>query len=55
MPYKKLNISGAQADVISWVSYGLTLEDENMLRNVSCLPCIYPRRHRRRAKAGHLR
>jgi tRNA-splicing ligase RtcB len=41
MPYNKLNISGAQADVLSWVSHGLTLDEENMLRNVSRLPCIY--------------
>src|SRR5215467_240035 len=41
MPHKKLNISGAKADVISWVAHGLTLEEENMLRNVSRLPCIY--------------
>ena len=41
MPHKKLNISGARADVLSWVSHGLTLEEENMLRNVSRLPCLY--------------
>src|SRR6058998_2118726 len=41
MPHNKLNISGAQADVLSWVSHGLTLEEENMLRNVSRLPCLY--------------
>src|SRR5215468_1864265 len=41
MPHNKLNISGAQADVLSWVSHGLTFEEENMLRNVSRLPCIY--------------
>src|SRR5437660_5451 len=41
MPHNKLNISGAQADVLSWVSHGLTLEEENMLRNVSRLPCLF--------------
>ena len=41
MPHNKLNISGGQADVLSWVSHGLTMEEENMLRNVSRLPCIY--------------
>jgi len=41
MPHKKINISGARADVLSWVSHGLTLEEENMLRNVSRLPCLY--------------
>ena len=41
MPYKKLNVSGAEGDVLSWVSHGLTLEEENMLRNVSRLPCLY--------------
>lgn len=41
MPYKKLNISGARADVLSWVTHGLDHEEENMLRNVSRLPCLY--------------
>jgi tRNA-splicing ligase RtcB len=41
MPYNKLNISGAKSDVLSWVTHGLTLEEENMLRNVSRLPCLY--------------
>ena len=41
MPHNKLSISGAQADVLSWVSHGLTLEEENMLRNVSRLPCLF--------------
>ena len=41
MPYNKLNISGANADVLSWVTHGMTFEEENMLRNVSRLPCLY--------------
>jgi tRNA-splicing ligase RtcB len=41
MPYNKLNIIGAEADVLSWVTHGLTLEEENMLRNISRLPCLY--------------
>ena len=41
MPYNKLNISGAQADVLSWVDHGLSREEQDMLRNVSRLPCIY--------------
>jgi len=41
MPYNKLNISGAKSDVLSWVTHGLTFEEENMLRNVSRLPCLY--------------
>ena len=41
MPYNKLNISGAHSDVLSWVTHGLTIEEENMLRNVSRLPCLY--------------
>lgn len=41
MPYNKLNISGAKADVLSWVDHDLTLEEQNMLRNVSRLPCLY--------------
>ena len=41
MPYNKLNISGASADVLSWVTHGMTFEEENMLRNVSRLPCLH--------------
>ena len=41
MPYDKLNISGAKADILSWAGHDLTLEEQNMLRNVSRLPCIY--------------
>jgi tRNA-splicing ligase RtcB len=41
MPYRKLNISGAKADVLAWVNHDLSLEEQNMLRNVSRLPCLY--------------
>jgi tRNA-splicing ligase RtcB (3'-phosphate/5'-hydroxy nucleic acid ligase) len=41
MPHNKLNISGAHADVLSWVDHGLTREEQDMLRNVSRLPCLY--------------
>ncbi len=41
MPYNKLNISGANAEVLSWVTHGLDFQEENMLRNVSRLPCLY--------------
>ena len=41
MPYNKLNISGAHTDVLSWVDHGLSREEQDMLRNVSRLPCIY--------------
>ncbi|QQS41670.1 MAG: RtcB family protein [Acidobacteriota bacterium] len=41
MPYQKLNISGAEAEVLSWVSHGLSPEEQAMLRNVSRLPCLY--------------
>ena len=41
MPYNKLNISGAKADVLAWVHHDLSLDEQNMLRNVSRLPCIY--------------
>jgi tRNA-splicing ligase RtcB (3'-phosphate/5'-hydroxy nucleic acid ligase) len=41
MPYNKINISGAKADVLSWVTHGMTFEEENMLRNVSRLPCLF--------------
>ena len=41
MAHQKLNISGAEADVLSWVDHGLSMQEQNMLRNVSRLPCIY--------------
>jgi tRNA-splicing ligase RtcB len=41
MPYNKLNISGAKADVLSWVDHGLSRMEQDMLRNVSRLPCLY--------------
>jgi tRNA-splicing ligase RtcB (3'-phosphate/5'-hydroxy nucleic acid ligase) len=41
MPYNKLNISGAKADVLAWVHHDLSLDEQNMLRNVSRLPCLF--------------
>ena len=41
MPYNKLNISGAQADILAWVNHALSTDEHNMLRNVSRLPCLY--------------
>ena len=41
MPYQRLNISGAESEVLSWVSHGLSPEEQAMLRNVSRLPCLY--------------
>jgi tRNA-splicing ligase RtcB len=41
MPYNKLNISGAKADVLSWVTHEMSTDEHNMLRNVSRLPCLY--------------
>ena len=41
MPHNKLNISGGQADVLSWVSHAMSSEEHDMLRNVSRLPCLF--------------
>lgn len=41
MPYNKLNISGAKAEVLAWVNHDLSLDEQNMLRNVSRLPCLF--------------
>jgi tRNA-splicing ligase RtcB len=41
MPYNKLNISGAKSDVLTWVNHDLSIDEQNMLRNVSRLPCLY--------------
>jgi len=34
MPHNKLNISGAKADILSWVGHTLSTDKQNMLRNV---------------------
>src|SRR6476620_5546426 len=39
MPHNKLNISGSQADVLSWVTHEMSSDEYDMLRNVSRLPC----------------
>ena len=41
MPHNKLNISGAQADVLSWVTHEMSSDEHDMLRNVSRLPCLF--------------
>ncbi|MBS1796501.1 MAG: RtcB family protein [Acidobacteria bacterium] len=41
MPYNKLNVSGAKADILAWVHHDLSLDEQNMLRNVSRLPCLF--------------
>jgi len=41
MPHNKLNISGATADVLSWVTHSLDTAEMDMLRNVSRLPCLF--------------
>ncbi len=41
MPYNKLSISGAKADVLAWVNHGLSTDEHNMIRNVSRLPCLF--------------
>ncbi len=41
MPHNKLNISGATADVLSWVTHSMSSDEMDMLRNVSRLPCLF--------------
>jgi tRNA-splicing ligase RtcB len=41
MSYNKLNISGAEADVLSWVTHEMSSDEHTMLRNVSRLPCLF--------------
>lgn len=41
MSYNKLDISGAEADVLSWVTHEMSADEHNMLRNVSRLPCLF--------------
>ncbi len=41
MPYKKLPIGGAHADVLSWANHEFSIDEQAMLRNVSRLPCLF--------------
>src|SRR4051794_16409225 len=41
MPYEKLQLSGAQNEVLSWANHEFSLEEQSMLRNVSRLPCLF--------------
>ncbi len=41
MPYEKLPIGGAHADVLSWAGHEFSIEEQAMLRNVSRLPCLF--------------
>lgn len=41
MPYEKLTIGGAQHDILSWANHEFSIEEQNMLRNVSRLPCLF--------------
>src|SRR5881409_2350376 len=41
MPHNKLNISGANPDILSWVTHSLEADEMAMLRNVSRLPCLF--------------
>ncbi len=41
MPYNRLNISGARAEVLSWVDHELSADEHTMLRNVSQLPVLF--------------
>jgi len=40
MPYEKLTIGGAQHEILSWANHEFSTEEQNMLRNVSRLPCL---------------
>lgn len=41
MPYEKLNIGGAERDILSWANHDFSIEEQSMLRNVSRLPCLF--------------
>ena len=41
MPYEKLPIGGAHAEVLSWAGHAFSIEEQAMLRNVSRLPCLF--------------
>jgi tRNA-splicing ligase RtcB len=41
MSYEKLTIGGAQHEILSWANHEFSIEEQNMLRNVSRLPCLF--------------
>jgi tRNA-splicing ligase RtcB (3'-phosphate/5'-hydroxy nucleic acid ligase) len=41
VPYEKLQIGGAEHDILSWANHQFSLEEQSMLRNVSRLPCLF--------------
>ncbi|HEU4711660.1 MAG TPA: RtcB family protein [Pyrinomonadaceae bacterium] len=41
VPYEKLNLGGAQKDILSWANHEFSIEEQSMLRNVSRLPCLF--------------
>src|SRR6185437_12473499 len=41
MPYEKLQLAGVHSEVLSWANHEFSLEEQNMLRNVSRLPCLF--------------
>src|ERR671910_3821553 len=41
MPYNKLQIGGAQKEILSWANHEFSIEEQAMLRNVSRLPCLF--------------
>jgi tRNA-splicing ligase RtcB (3'-phosphate/5'-hydroxy nucleic acid ligase) len=41
VPYEKLQIGGAEHDILSWANHQFSIEEQSMLRNVSRLPCLF--------------
>jgi tRNA-splicing ligase RtcB len=41
LPYEKLQLGGAQNDILSWANHEFSIEEQAMLRNVSRLPCLF--------------
>jgi len=41
MPYEKLQLGGAQKEILSWANHEFSIDEQSMLRNVSRLPCLF--------------
>jgi tRNA-splicing ligase RtcB len=41
VPYEKLQIGGAEHEILSWANHQFSIEEQSMLRNVSRLPCLF--------------
>jgi tRNA-splicing ligase RtcB len=52
MPYENVQIGGLKVPVLSWTGHDFKYDEQNMIRNVSRLPCVF--KHVSIMADGHL-